>query len=886
MATAQQRERILSRPIVEEMKESFLDYSMSVIVQRALPDVRDGLKPVHRRILYAMHELGLDPDKAYKKSATVVGDVLGKFHPHGDSAVYDSMVRMVQEFSLRYPLVDGQGNFGSIDGDSAAAYRYTEARLAPLATDLLLDIELETVDFQPNFDGRLEEPIVLPSRAPNLLINGSSGIAVGMSTNIPPHNLREVAAALRVLANDPECSVDDLMRHVKGPDFPTGGFVIGTDGIEKMYRTGRGRIVMRGRIVKEALRGGKSQLVVTELPYAISKSKIIDQIVTAARKGQLDDVSDVRDESDREGIRIVIELKRGTDANSVLRILHKRTYLQSTFGAILLSLDHGQPAEMNLKEILEKWRDHRIEVVQRRSRHLLEKAEAERHVVEGLLAALDAIDEVIRIIRGSDDRAEASEKLQDALGLSEIQATAILDMRLARLTKLQKSELEARLRRLKSEIRDLRAILKSDEKQLEVVLEELAEVVDTYGDERRTVVLADAHEEIPEVQEEVADENAVVTVSHEGYAKRMPMHLYRRRVNSGKALAGMEKYDDDFIERIFVARTTGYVLAFTEQGQVHPLEVIDLPESGRASRGQSLYALLPGADRDDPIVAVLPIESLEEQDEDAVFVFLSEGGLVKRTQLAEFTNVRSTGLIAAGTRDGDRILDVALSDGASEVIVFSREGFAIRFPESDVPAQGRTATGVKSISLEKGGAVVGMLLVRREADVLMVHEDGTGKRTTVSEFPLQKRGGKGTQITPSKGPGSRKKSPLVNALEVGADDTVMVVTAGGQVQRLAVGGVPVQGRRTAGRKIATVPKGGRVVEVARSAESAAASRSGVGSDGAVEVAAPPSEPDADLDTVPGSTPEPTATADAPTPTSEPAARRPEDGGDQLALLDD
>jgi len=816
MATAQQRERILSRPIVEEMKESFLDYSMSVIVQRALPDVRDGLKPVHRRILYAMHELGLSPDRGYKKSATVVGDVLGKFHPHGDSAVYDSMVRMVQEFSLRYPLVDGQGNFGSIDGDSAAAYRYTEARLAPLATDLLLDIEQETVDFQPNFDGRLEEPVVLPSRAPNLLINGSSGIAVGMSTNVPPHNLREVAAAIRVLANDPDCTIDDLMRHVEGPDFPTGGFVIGTDGIEDMYREGRGRIVMRARIVKEALRGGKSQLVVTELPYAISKSKIIDQIVAAARKGQLDDVSDVRDESDREGIRIVIELKRGTDANSVLRVLHKRTYLQSTFGAIMLSLDHGQPVEMNLKQILEKWRDHRIEVVQRRSRYLLEKAEAERHVVEGLLAALDAIDEVIRIIRGSDDRAEASGKLQDALGLSEIQAGAILDMRLARLTKLQKTELEARLARLTTEIRDLKAILTSDERQIEVVLRELEEVVETYGDERRTEILPDAEEKIPEVQEEVADENAVVTVSHEGYAKRMPMHLYRRRVNSGKALAGMEKYDDDFIERIFVARTTGYVLAFTEQGQVHPLEVIDLPESGRASRGQSLYALLPGTDRDDPIVAVLPIESLEE-DSEAVFVFLSEGGLVKRTEVAEFTNVRSTGLIAAGTRDGDRILDVALSDGTSEVIVFSREGYAIRFPESDVPTQGRTATGVKSISLAKSGTVVGMLLVRREADILMVHEDGSGKRTVVSEFPLQKRGGKGTQITPSKGKGS----PLVNALEVGADDTVVLVTAGGQVHRIEAGDVPLQGRRTAGRRVVRVPKGGRVVELSRSAESSA-----------------------------------------------------------------
>jgi len=889
MATGRQRERILSRPIIEEMKESFLDYSMSVIVQRALPDVRDGLKPVHRRILFAMHELGLNPDKAYKKSATVVGDVLGKYHPHGDSAVYDSMVRMVQDFSLRYPLVDGQGNFGSIDGDSAAAYRYTEARLAPLATDLLLDIELATVDFQENFDGRLEEPVVLPARAPNLLINGSSGIAVGMSTNIPPHNLPEIAAAVRVLANDPDCSIEDLMRHVPGPDFPTGGFVIGRDGIDSMYRTGRGRIVMRGRIVKEALRGGKSQLIVTELPYAVTKSKIIEQIVKAARKNQLDDVSDVRDESDREGIRIVIELKRGADANTVLRALHKRTYLQSTFGAIMLALDHGQPRELNLKQFLELWRDHRIDVVQRRSRHLLEKAEAERHVVEGLIAALDAIDEVIRIIRGSEDRAEASEGLQDALGLSEIQAGAILDMRLARLTKLQKQELEARLERLRTEILALRAILKSPEKQLDVVMEELDEVVETYGDERRTEILADAEEEVPEVREEVADEDVVVTVSHEGYAKRMPMHLYRRRVNSGKALAGMEKHEDDFIERIFVARTAGYVLAFTEQGQVHPLSVIDLPESGRASRGQSLYAMMPGTDRDDPIVAVLPVESLEEEGE-RVFVFLSEGGLVKRTEVSEFTNVRSTGLIAAGTRDGDRILDVVLSDSEAEVIVFSREGYAIRFPEADVPTQGRTATGVKAIGMGKDGTTVGMLLVRREADVLMVHEDGTGKRTVVSDFPLQKRGGKGTQITPASGPGSRKKSPVVGALEVGADDVVMVVLAGGQVHRVVAGEVPVQARRTAGTKLVKVPKGGRVVEVARSAESASTSSGGGSSTGeaatesgqAEAVGGRPTatDPDSEVDSDRGSDAD--SDGDSDDDSDGPAAGS---GSDQLVLLD-
>ena len=811
MATAHQRERILSRPIEDEMRESFLDYSMSVIVQRALPDVRDGLKPVHRRILFAMHELGLRPDRPYKKSATVVGDVLGKYHPHGDSAVYDAMVRMVQEFSLRYPLVDGQGNFGSIDGDSAAAYRYTEARLAPVADTLLDDIEQETVDFTENFDGRLEEPLVLPGRVPNLLVNGSSGIAVGMSTNIPPHNLREVAAAVKQLAIDPDCTVDDLMRHLPGPDFPTGGFIVGRDGIEDMYREGRGRVVMRARVVKEALRGGKSQLVVTEIPYATSKAKIIEQIVVLTRKGTVDEISDLRDESDRDGLRLVVELKRGADAGKVLKALYKKTYLQATFGAIMLALDRGQPREMNLKEILQHYLDHRIEVVQRRSRFQLEKAEAERHIVEGLLAALDHIDEVIRIIRGAADRPEASEGLQDRFGLSELQAEAILNMRLGKLTRLEGNELRARLEELNALIGELREILGSEERQIEVVLEELNEVVAAFGDERRTEILEDATEEIRTVEEEVADEDVIVTVSHEGFVKRMPMHLYRRRVSSGKALAGMERYEDDWIEGIFVARTQGWILAFTEQGQCHFLPVLDLPESGRASRGQSVYSLLPSADRGDRIVSMVPVDDLEQ--EDRVLVFVSEGGLVKRTGLEEFSNPRSTGLIAAGVQEGDRIVDVSLSDGTAEVFLLSRAGRAIRFAETDVPVQGRTARGVKGISLETGGAVVGVLLLRRDAAILTVSEDGSGKRTPASEFPVQKRGGQGTIV------GSGSKSPIVAALEVGGDDGVMVISAGGSVRRVAAADIPMQGRRTTGKRVVPVAKGDRVVEVTRAAGS-------------------------------------------------------------------
>ncbi|HZD06104.1 MAG TPA: DNA gyrase subunit A, partial [Longimicrobiales bacterium] len=692
--------------IQDELRTSYLDYAMSVIIGRAIPDVRDGLKPVHRRILYAMNELGLVPGRPFKKSATVVGDVLGKYHPHGDVAVYDALVRMVQDFSLRYPLVDGQGNFGSIDGDSAAAYRYTEARLASVATELLDDIERETVDFLANFDNSRQEPRVLPGRVPNLLVNGSSGIAVGMSTNIPPHNLREVAAGIKQLAIDPDCTVDDLMRHVPGPDFPTGAFIIGAEGIEDMYRTGRGRLVMRARIVKESLRGGKEQLIVTELPYAVAKSRIIEQIADLARKGKADDISDVRDESDRDGIRLVIELKRGARAANTLRLLFRRTYLQSTFGAIMLALDNGQPREFDLKRLLELYRDHRLEVIRRRSRHELERAEAERHVVEGLLVALGDIDTVIRIIRGSRDRPEASERLQDRFGLSEVQADAILNMRLGKLTRLEGAELERRLEELTARIRELQGILDSDERQIEVMLDELNEVVRKYGDERRTVIRRDADEDVSEVQEEVADESVVVTVSHDGFVKRMPMHLYRRRVSSGKALAGMERYEEDYIERMFVARTQGWILAFTREGQVHFLPVLDLPESARASRGQSVYSLLTGADRKDPIVAMLPVEDLEEQGR--FVVFLSRSGIMKRTELREFSNPRAGGIIAAGVREDDRIIDVALSDGAAEVMLLSRDGRAIRFPEEEISILGRTAQGVKGIDLRGGDHVVGM----------------------------------------------------------------------------------------------------------------------------------------------------------------------------------
>ena len=817
MSMAQKRERILPRLIEEEMREAFLDYSMSVIVQRALPDVRDGLKPVHRRILFAMGGLGLLPDRPYKKCATVVGEVLGKYHPHGDTAVYDTLVRMVQNFSLRYPLIDGQGNFGSIDGDAAAAYRYTEAKLAAVSLELLADLDKETVDWGPNFDGRLVEPSVLPARLPNLLVNGSTGIAVGMSTNIPPHNLMEVAAAFRHLVEDPDCTVSDLMERLPGPDFPTGGFIVGTDGIRQMYESGRGRIVMRARIRKEALRDGREQFVVSELPYGISKSRVIEQIVTLSRKRKLDDVTGVRDESDRDGMRLVIELKRGRKVLPVLKILFRSTYLQANFGAILLALDGGEPKEFNLKQLLERYRDHRLEVVVRRSRHDLEKAEAELHVVEGLLLALDQIDEVIQIIRESQDREGAARGLQDRFGLSEAQADAILAMRLRQLTALEGETLQERRLELKELITDLRKILSSESEQLKVMLREIDALTQRFGDGRRTMILEET------AKEETPVEDVVITVSHQGFVKRIPVHLYRRRLRSGKELAGMESYEDDWLERVFTARTKGWLLAFTEQGRAYFLSVLDIPESARASRGQSIYALT-NAERSDRIVALVSVEELDAKGK--FLLFVSRGGIVKRTVLDKFSKPRAGGVIAAGVKEKDEIMEVVLSDERAQVMLLTREGRAIRFEEKDVSIMGRTAQGVKGINLRGNDRVVGVILVRRDAAVLTMSEEGWAKRTPVADFPLQKRGGQGTMAVPSMAIGDS----LVGALEVVGRDEVTIVTASGGVTHIDVESVPEQGRRTRGTRVAQFSTEDRIVEVARSIAS---------EEGTNELAAPP-----------------------------------------------
>jgi DNA gyrase subunit A len=803
MAMPTRRERVLPRLIEEEMRNSFLDYSMSVIVQRALPDVRDGLKPVHRRILYAMHEAGLGAGRPYKKSATVVGDVLGKYHPHGDMAVYEAMVRMVQDFAMRNPLVDGQGNFGSIDGDNAAAYRYTEARLAAIAMDLLADIEKETVDFSPNFDDRLQEPTVLPARYPNLLVNGSSGIAVGMATNIPPHNLREIAAALKHLVAQPDATVADLMRLVPGPDFPTGAFILGSDGIRDAYHTGRGRIIMRAAVQKETKRGGKEQLVVTALPYAVSKAKVIEQIAQVAR-GKLDEISDLRDESDRDGMRIVIELKRGAKVQPILATLYKQTYLQATFGAIMLALDNGVPRELSLKDMLERFRDHRLDVIRRRSRYELDRARSEAHILQGLLVALEYIDEVIAIIRASADQEEAARALCNSFDLSELQAKAILAMRLGRLTALETDELKKQLAALRKQIRELESILGSETRQLEVLVTELDEVVDKHADARRTTIVDEP--DAFEVEDLVAEEQVVITLSHQQYIKRVPIGLYRRRVTSGRALAGMDKYEDDFLEHVFVASTQDTLVFFTQNGQAHALDVADVPEAGPSSRGRALAQLIT-LDKGDCVAALIPVS---EFTEDRALLFLTAGGTVKRTTLDQYSNIRSGGIAAIRVQDGDRLLDVQVAEGVNDVVLVTVQGRAIRFSENDVPLMGRVAQGVKGIQLRAGDAVVGMVVVRRESTLCSVTENGYAKRTPVSDYPSQKRGGLGT-ITLDV---SSKTGPLIAAKELLDGDELMVITASGAAVRLAGSEIPVQGRATQGKRVLG-GAGDRVVEVSR-----------------------------------------------------------------------
>jgi DNA gyrase subunit A len=801
-------DRIEQRLIEDEMKESFIDYSMSVIVQRALPDVRDGLKPVHRRILYAMHEAGLSPNRGYKKSATVVGDVLGKYHPHGDSAVYDSMVRMVQDFSLRYPLVDGQGNFGSIDGDSAAAYRYTEARLASLAVEMLSDIDRDTVDFAPNFDDRLSEPTVLPSGLPNLLINGSSGIAVGMATNIPPHNMREIVAACERLIANPDCDLEDLLEDVKGPDFPTGGLVYGSTGIREAYTGGRGRMVMRARAhIEERPRGGES-IIVTEIPFMVNKTRLIEQIAQLVRDRRVEDISDLRDESDRDGIRIVVDLKRDCIPQIVLNKLFKHTQMQSTFGVIMLALVDGVPQVMDLKTILTHFLEHRHEIVVRRSEHDLAVAKDREHVLEGLKIAVDNIDEVVKLIRGSRDAAQASERLRERFELTERQADSILAMRLSRLTGLETEKLEAELVEVRAHIQELEAILGSRERRMSIIGEELRAIADKYGDDRRTEVIAAEASFNPE--DLIADEPMVITISNQGYVKRIAPATYRQQRRGGRGIAGMSTKDEDWVQHLFLASTHDYLLVFTAAGQIYWLKVHQIPEASRQSRGKPIVNLL-NLDRDEAVASVVRVREFAD---DEYLLFATRQGTVKKTRLSAYSNIRSNGINAINIVEGDRLIDVQLTDGNNDIILATRSGMAIRFAEADAREMGRATRGVRGVNLKAKDEVVGMVVVRRDASLLTVTRFGMGKRTAVEGYRPQRRGGRGLINLKV----SDKTGEVVSALEVTDEDELIFVTRNGVINRQRASEIRVIGRNTQGVRLVALDADDTLMDVARIAE--------------------------------------------------------------------
>lgn len=799
-------QRILERILEEEMRASFIDYSMSVIVQRALPDVRDGLKPVHRRILYAMSELGLSPGRAYKKSATVVGETLGKYHPHGDSAIYDSMVRMAQDFSLRYPLVDGQGNFGSIDGDSAAAYRYTEARLQPLAMELLADLDKDTVNHAPNFDGRLEEPTVIPSRAPNLLINGSSGIAVGMATNIPPHNLREVVAGTIALIENPDLSQEELEEYIKGPDFPTGGLICGTSGIKEAYRTGRGRIVMRAHATIEDEDKGPARIIVHEIPFMVNKSRLIENIAQLVRDKKLTDIRDMRDESDRDGMRIVIELKREAVPHVVLNRLYKHTQMQSTFGAILLALVDGAPKVMALREMLRHFIDHRHEVVVRRTTYDLAKAKEREHILEGLKIAVDNIDEVVRIIRGSRDTDEASVSLQSTFELTERQARAILDMRLARLTGLEMEKLDAELGEVRSSIAEFERILGDRDVRMGIIKDELQHLADKYGDERRSRITESASNF--DIEDLIVDEEMVITISHQGYVKRIPIATYRAQRRGGRGLQGMGTKDEDWVENIFVASTHDYLMVFTRAGQCYWVKVWKVPQGGRHSRGKPVVNLL-NLSSDEAVASVVPVRDFPD---DQYLLFSTRKGTIKKSPLSAYGNVRSVGLNAINIREGDELIDVQITDGTNDVLLASKSGMAIRFKETDTRVMGRATEGVRGIRLKESDEVVGMVVVRREdATLLVVTEKGMGKRTEIDQYRLQGRGGKGVINIKT----SEKTGDVVAIKSVSEDDQLMVITKKGVVNRQHVSEIRVIGRATQGVRLVNLDKKDTVMDVAR-----------------------------------------------------------------------
>jgi DNA gyrase subunit A len=811
MTAPNNRERILPRLIDDEIKESFINYSMSVIVSRALPDVRDGLKPVHRRVLYAMNELGLVPGRPYKKSATVVGDVLGKYHPHGDGSVYDALVRMVQDFSLRYPLIDGQGNFGSVEGDPAAAYRYTEARLTPFAMEMLADIDKNTVDYVPNFDDRLQEPSVLPSGVPNLIVNGSSGIAVGMATNIPPHNLREVVSAILHLIEEPEATTADLRKHVKGPDFPTAGFIYGRQGIKDYQENGRGRIVMRARAVIEELKNGKSQIVVTEIPYQVNSAKLLEDIAGLVHDKKLEGISDLRNESDRDGLRIVIELKRDAIPRVVLNQLYKHTAMQSTFGVIMLALvpdaQTGRlvPKVMGLKEALQHYIEHRHTVIVRRAQFELDKALEREHILEGLKIAVDNIDEVIKVIKKADDPAAASAQLQKRFKLSERQAEAILNMRLAKLTGLEIEKLEAELKEVQAQIKDLRDLLSSKPKRMKVLKAELTDAAKKYGDERRSEITSDEGEF--SVEDLIAEEKMVVTISHSGYIKRTSVSAYKRQRRGGKGLNGQNLKDEDFVEHLFIASTHDYILFFTDDGRCFSIKVHEIPQLGRATKGKPVVNLI-NVSADTKVSAMLPVR--EFGDKEFLF-FATKNGTVKKTVLSAYANIRSTGIKAIKIEEGDQLIDVQITSGSNDIVLATRHGLSIRFHEQDARDMGRDTTGVKGIELADKDEVIGMVVIKRDAALLVVTERGMGKCSPIDEYRVQKRGGKGI-ITLHR---TEKTGDAVSIKEVLPDDELMVITQNGMIIRMPVKGIRISGRNTQGVRLVDLEANDCVNDVAR-----------------------------------------------------------------------
>ena len=801
--------KILPMAIHDEVKNSFLDYAMSVIVSRALPDVRDGLKPVHRRILYAMYELGMWPDKPHKKSARLVGEVLGKYHPHGDTAVYDAMVRLAQTFSSRYPLVDGHGNFGSVDGDRAAAMRYTEARMSKIATQMLSEIHKETIDYRPNFDDTLEEPIVLPSRFPNLLLNGSSGIAVGMATNIPPHNLREVSDALFHMIDHPECEDAEILEHITGPDFPTGGMILGREGIRSAYRTGRGIVKIRAKTQIERMENGKPRILVSELPYQVNKARTIEKIAELVREKKLEGITDLRDESDRTGMRIVIELKRETNPQVLLNQLFKFTQLQQTFGIIMLALVNNKPEVLNLRQMLGHYLEHQKEVITRRTQFDLRKAEERAHILEGLRIALQNLDAVIKLIRASESTEEARTGLMDNFSLSKIQAQAILDMRLQKLTGLERQKLEDEYLELIQKISYLTEILNNERLVYQIIKDELTEIRNKYGDDRRTSIVIDENEFC--VEDLIAEEDMVVTLTHNGYIKRLPVTTYRVQKRGGRGITGMSTKGDDFVEHVFVASTHDYLCCFTNRGKMYRKKVFELPESGRTTRGVAIVNFL-AVEPGEYVTAVIPVKDFAPGQ----FMFMcTQQGYVKKTPLEDFVNARKGGLIALSLGDTDELIDVRLTDGKYEVALVTYHGLSIRFAEENVRPMGRNARGVRGISLCEGDKVMSQEVIaperEHETEMLVVTENGFGKRTPFAEYRAQTRGGKGIYTIRVL----EKNGPVMGAKMVRPGDEVMMITARGVVIRQDVAHISIQGRHTQGVTLIRLDEGDRVVSLAR-----------------------------------------------------------------------